>query len=159
MGLSVDAMFIAYIFCVLLVLSAVDLDRRIVIDRLVLLALAVSVIRALLLPNVTLYSVFLGAVTFTGTFALIAILGEIAFQKEALGGGDIIFVAALGAFLGLEALPFTLFFGSLFACVFFGVIKSSKRHAIKEIPFIPFLSLAAMAFPLFGARLYAFLIG
>ncbi len=158
-GFAPETLFMAFFFCVLLVLSVIDLDRGIVEDRLVLLALAVAVIRALLNPEISLYSVFLGAVVFTGTFSLLAILGEVVFRTEALGGGDIIFVAALGAFLGLEALPFTMFFGALFACVFWLSVRNTRKKWLKEVPFVPFLSLAAVAFPLVGHKLYAFLVG
>ncbi len=93
------------------------------------------------------------AMSFVGaalSFALmygVAVVGEWAFKKPALGGGDIKMMAMVGAFLGpLQAL-LTIFVGSLVGAVIFGPIGLKTG---KLVPFGVFLALGAAVVFMFG---------
>ena len=75
---------------------------------------------------------------------IVAWVGEKIFRKEALGGGDIKYVAGLGAVLGWQGLFSSLFVGSLiggFVGILLLVLKKKGRG--ETLPFGPFLSLGA----------------
>jgi len=73
---------------------------------------------------------------------VVAWLGEKAFKKEAMGGGDIKMMAMIGAFLGIQGVFLTLFLAALLGTVIFGPI--SYRTG-KLVPFGVFLSVGAAA--------------
>ena len=72
----------------------------------------------------------------------VAWLGEKAFKKEAMGGGDIKMMAMIGAFLGFQGVLLTLFLAALLGTIIFGPI--SYRTG-KLVPFGVFLSVGAAA--------------
>ncbi len=84
----------------------------------------------------------------------VRILGELAFKREAMGFGDVTLMAMIGAFLGWQILPPTLFLASLLG-LFQGVYKlvgwigkmirrGKSRSTDREVPFGPYLSMAAV---------------
>lgn len=79
-------------------------------------------------------------------------LGSVVIPREAMGLGDVKFLACIGAFLGWQAVLFTIFSSSIIGCIF-GVagllIARDKAKAI--LPFGPYLALGA-ALWLFGGR-------
>ena len=68
-------------------------------------------------------------------------LGKAIFKKDAFGGGDIKFLAMLGAFLGWQSVTFTFFLAPFFALPFAFYARWIKK--LEVIPYGPFLSLAA----------------
>ena len=81
---------------------------------------------------------------------LLAYAGEKAFDKEALGGGDIKLVAAAGAALGWKGIAGSLFLGSLCGGLVAIVLMAMKKKKLGEtLPFGPFLSLGAYGICLF----------
>ena len=88
-----------------------------------------------------------------GTIYAVRVLGWLLFRKEAMGFGDVTLTAMIGAFLGWEAVPLVLFLGAIV-----GLIHGAYRYAqiladrlagrpsrTSEIPFGPYLSVAALA--------------
>lgn len=74
-------------------------------------------------------------------------LGEWAFKKEAMGGGDIKMMAMVGAFLGPWGVLLTLFLGALFGTLIFAPISMKTG---KLVPFGIFLALGAAITEPFG---------
>lgn len=70
----------------------------------------------------------------------VAVVGEWAFKKPALGGGDIKMMAMVGAFVGPLHALLTIFVGSLVGALIFGPIGLKTG---KLVPFGVFLSLGA----------------
>ncbi len=70
----------------------------------------------------------------------VAVVGEWAFKKPALGGGDIKMMAMVGAFLGPLGALLTIFVGSAVGALIFGPIGLRTG---KLVPFGVFLSLGA----------------
>jgi leader peptidase (prepilin peptidase)/N-methyltransferase len=74
--------------------------------------------------------------------------------REAMGFGDVKFIAAIGAFLGLRAVFFTIMAGSVIgAIVGLLMIAIGKREWSARIPFGPYLALAATIWIFFGPEL------
>ncbi len=74
--------------------------------------------------------------------------------REAMGFGDVKFIAAIGAFLGLRAVFFTIVAGSMIGAVI-GVlmILIGRREWSARIPFGPYLALGAVIWIFFGPGL------
>jgi len=74
--------------------------------------------------------------------------------REAMGFGDVKFIAAIGAFLGMRAVFFTITAGSIIgAMVGLLMIMIGRREWSARIPFGPYLALGALIWIFFGAQL------
>jgi leader peptidase (prepilin peptidase)/N-methyltransferase len=106
-----------------------------------------------------------GLVVCGAIFYGIAVFGELAFKKEAMGGGDIKLAAAVGAIfagslaqtLGLE-LALLSFFIAVFVGSVIGVgMKIARRGRAKDsyLPFGPMMVIGVLITMLFGSQLIA----
>lgn len=79
-------------------------------------------------------------------------LKSIVIPREAMGFGDVKFIACIGAFLGCQAVGFTLFAASIVGSLagFAGIALARDRAGVR-IPFGPFLALGALLW-IFGGR-------
>jgi leader peptidase (prepilin peptidase) / N-methyltransferase len=136
---------IAIVFLTLLLAIAVtDARFYIIPDELSLGGAILGFLLAILPGSPTIQESVIGAVAGGGVLWLIAILGTLAFKKEAMGGGDIKMMTMIGAFLGWKGALLTVFLGALVGTLVFVPIawKSDKL-----VPFGLFLALgAALAF-------------
>ena len=71
--------------------------------------------------------------------------GQIVLPREAMGLGDVKFMAAIGAFLGWPAVVFSLAFSSVIGSIV-GVtlILTRKRDWSSRLPYGPYIALAAV---------------
>ena len=80
-----------------------------------------------------------------------AISAEIVLPREAMGLGDVKFMAGIGAFLGWKAVIFSLMASSVIGSVVgMALIVSGKRAWSSRLPYGPYIALAA-AIWIFGA--------
>ncbi|MDP9291564.1 MAG: prepilin peptidase, partial [Verrucomicrobiota bacterium] len=76
---------------------------------------------------------------------------EITIPREAMGFGDVKFIAAIGAFLGWPAVFFTIVSASMLGAVIgLLTILAGKRAWSAKIPFGPYLALGALIWLFFG---------
>ncbi|HEX4341817.1 MAG TPA: prepilin peptidase [Verrucomicrobiae bacterium] len=76
---------------------------------------------------------------------------EIMLPREAMGLGDVKFMAAIGAFLGWEAVVFSLMVSSIIgAVVGVALIASGKREWSSRLPYGPYIALAAVIWIFWG---------
>ena len=76
---------------------------------------------------------------------------HLTLPREAMGLGDVKFMAAIGAFLGWKATLFSLMFSSVLgAVVGVGLIAVGRQHWSGRLPYGPYIAAAATAW-LFGA--------
>jgi len=76
---------------------------------------------------------------------------EIEIPREAMGRGDLKFLACIGAFLGWRAVLFAIFAGSLYGSII-GLITLvlGRRVWSLKLPFGPYLALGAITWMFFG---------
>ncbi len=87
---------------------------------------------------------------FTGT------VRKIAFRRDAMGFGDVKFMACIGAFLGWKAILFTVMAASVIGALVGGLsIVLRHREWSAKIPFGPYLSLGALLWLFAGPELLA----
>lgn len=80
---------------------------------------------------------------------------ELVIPREAMGRGDLKFLAAIGAFLGWRAVLFSLFAGSLFGSVI-GLITLVVGKPVwsAKLPFGPYLAFGALTWMFFGDAIF-----
>jgi leader peptidase (prepilin peptidase) / N-methyltransferase len=133
-GLSIDAGIAAFYCAVLVVLSAIDVERRIVPNRIVLPA-AVIVLAANTASHLSVE--WLAAGLGASAFLLLAALA----YPRGMGMGDVKLALLLGFAVG-RYVPIALFAGMVAALVPSGVLFARHGSAARKmaIPFAPFLA-------------------
>jgi leader peptidase (prepilin peptidase)/N-methyltransferase len=134
----------------LFTLSLIDYRHRIIPDELSVSLLFIGLTGSFLNPYLEGLPVMKFLQSLTACLAggalmlLIAWAGEKAFKKEAIGGGDIKLIAAIGAVLGWQGVMGPLLIGSLAgggAAITLLILKKKKLG--ETLPFGPFLSFGA----------------
>jgi len=89
-----------------------------------------------------------------------AVSAAIVLPREAMGLGDVKFMAAIGAFIGWQAVIFALMVSSMIGSVV-GVtlIALGKREWSSRLPYGPYIAMAATIWIFFGPRLMDVLFG
>ena len=68
-------------------------------------------------------------------------------KQEGMGGGDIKFLAMIGAFLGWQSLPFVILCSATLGSVIgIAAMVHQKKGGQTRIPYGPFLAIAAAVF-------------
>lgn len=84
------------------------------------------------------------------------VVRELQIPREAMGRGDLKFLAAIGAFLGWRAVLFSVFAGSLLgSLVGLTTLTIGKRVWSAKLPFGPYLAAGALIWMFFGDLLVA----
>jgi leader peptidase (prepilin peptidase)/N-methyltransferase len=141
----------------LLLLSAIDLEQRLLPDAITLPGIALGLILALALPHLTWWEAAAGALLGGAAFFAVGWIYEKLTGRQGMGGGDVKLMAMIGAFLGLQAVPFVVFVSAaLGTLVGLGLALYTHRWRggqwrVTSIPYGPFLAAAALLY-LFGVR-------
>lgn len=150
-GFGWQALATALFFTILLGIALSDAATYIIPDQFTLGGTVLGLALSFAPGGISWMQAFIGAATGFGLLWLVAVLGEWAFKKEAMGGGDIKMMAMVGAFLGPLGVVLTVFLGALFGSLIFGPISMKTG---KLVPFGIFLALgAAIAEPFGGAMI------
>lgn len=143
---------------VLLVLAFIDLGTKLLPDVITLPAIPIFYLAAFGAHGPDWRARLIGAAAGYLFFRLIADFYFYVLKREGLGLGDGKLLALIGAVLGWQALPFVVFVGATVgALVSLPVVIATQRRGAAateplrraQIPFGPFLALAALAY-LFG---------
>ena len=88
------------------------------------------------------------------------VVRELQIPREAMGRGDLKFLAAIGAFLGWRAVLFSVFAGSLLGSLI-GLITLlvGKRVWSAKLPFGPYLAFGAVSWLFFGEQFLRWYLG
>ncbi|MCE9969669.1 A24 family peptidase [Aeromonas salmonicida] len=136
---------------VLVALTFIDLDKMLLPDQLTLPLLWGGLLFNLLGGYVPLGDAVIGAMA--GYLVLWSLYWafKLLTGKEGMGYGDFKLLAALGAWLGWQALPIVLLLSSLVGAIFgIGLILLRNHHQSKPIPFGPYLAIAGWIALLWG---------
>jgi len=154
-GLSLGFLSTLILGSLLMIVFFVDLKHRIIPDIITLPGMVIGILFAFLSPQIRIIDSFLGLLIGGGVFYLLAILGELLFKKESMGGGDIKLAAMLGAFLGWQKIFLIFFLSALLGSVvgILAIYLSSRIKKHRTIPFGPFLALASIAALFWGEGL------
>ena len=138
----------------------VDFEHMIIPDRVSIGGMYAGVALSLLFPVMHhtdsfiwsgLWSV-VGMVAGAGSLWSVGVIGKWALKKDAMGFGDVKLLGAIGAFLGWQAVIFTIVFSSLIGSVVgVGFIAAGKREWQSRIPYGPYLAVAAVVWILWGS--------
>jgi leader peptidase (prepilin peptidase)/N-methyltransferase len=176
-GLSMPVIFIYLSFSMLLVLSMIDFKYKMVPDSINLLAITFAILGAWSI-NDFIFN-FQNALLFAGGFTLLRfalsyILTSSAkrdanktktpwtknYQRypyiEAMGEGDIMVAAAMGALLGVELALVAIFLSAILTLPVM-VSVHNKSAEEQRVPFIPFLSMATFIVYIYDAPIMRYI--
>ena len=154
--------FHASIFvCLMLTMSVIDAKLMIIPDVLSLGMLGFSPLVAWLHPDLDLKSSAIGIIAGGGILYMVAWGYWLVRKQYGLGFGDVKLLAAIGGWLGWQAIFQTLFLGSVvgstIALVFMFIARRFSWQA--KIPFGPYLAIGAVTHLLFGPELFIWISG
>ncbi|MDQ7062902.1 MAG: prepilin peptidase [candidate division KSB1 bacterium] len=124
----------------------IDLDHRLILNKITLPGMALGLALSIAEHPQQFYQPVLGMLAGGGLLWLIAILGQIMYKQESMGGGDIKLGAMIGAFMNPQSILLALFLAFFIAALFSVVgmvIGKLQRH--NTIPFGPFIAAGAYA--------------
>ena len=142
-GLTLELLIGLIFISSLIIVIISDIEYMIILDEVLIvstLLIAISYIVFLGLEEAA-YHIYSGVGAFLVMYS-IKILGDKAFKKESLGGGDIKLMFLFGMVLGLPMSICTIFLATFIAFPIALIILFSNRENV--IPFGPFLSMAAI---------------
>jgi leader peptidase (prepilin peptidase) / N-methyltransferase len=131
-----------FVMLLMVPVTVIDLRHYIIPDAITYPLFGIALAASFLPGDTTPLQSIAGGLIGGGTLYGIGWLGKIIFRKgDAMGGGDIKLLAAVGALWGPKIALLTIFFGSLlatFAAVMLALLH--RLNADHRIPFGPFLA-------------------
>lgn len=175
-GISFPIFFVALSFLMLLALSSIDLKYKMVPDSLNLLALVFAIFGAwtpsAIFTNLQNAMIFAGGFTLL-RFALSYMLTSSAQRRarktitswtknyhtypfiEAMGEGDIMVAATMGALLGAKLTLVAIFLSAVLALPVLLYLKRKSQE--QSVAFVPFLALATFIVYIFDSPILAYI--
>ena len=175
--LELPALSIALSFSMLLALSMIDLKYKMIPDSLNLLAILFAIFGGYTLPaiinNLTNALLFAGGFTLL-RFALSYYMTSSVYRAglktktswnkhydrtpyiEAMGEGDIMVAATMGALLGIKLALFAIFLSAVLALPVMLYVQGKSAEQ-QRVPFVPFLAMATLITVMFDTQINTFL--
>ena len=143
----------------IIIVTFIDLEFQIIPDRISMGGLVLGIILSVFVLDLHgaltwkhgLIDSVIGALVGGGLIYLTGFLGQLAFKKESMGGGDVKLMAMLGAFLGWKLITLIFFLAPFFGTPAGLYIKFAKKHDI--IPYGPYISIAGFVAMIWGKRI------
>lgn len=169
------AKFFAYsmLACGLIVATFVDFEIQEIPDEVSIGGLIAGLALSAVFPNIfnmvsrwgSFLNSFLGVLAGAASIYIIRLFGKIAFKEklktlgleEAMGFGDVMLMAMIGAFLGWKLVLFTFFIAPVFGAPI-GII-AKLRYGQDTIPYGPYLALGALVAIFFGQKILNMFFG
>lgn len=151
-GISFELFVLLVFVSLLIAVSFIDIDFKLIPDVLSLGGLVIGLIFSpFRSPYISFKDSLYGALLGGGILFAIATIYELVRKMEGLGFGDVKLLAMIGSFLGIRGALFSLIAGSFFGTIAgFVLILIQKGDLKSAIPFGPFLALGALIFIFFG---------
>ena len=142
---------------ILVAITFIDLETRIIPDWLNIFGAVVGLIGALIFGSPSILYAFLGAAVGFGIFYGFSWIYWKVTGREGLGGGDIKYMGMIGWFLGPAGVLHTLLISSIAGSVVgisIGLVRGRKEMLLTAIPYGPFLVIGSLIAYFFGERLW-----
>ena len=166
-GFTPDFVFFFLFTSLLIITSFIDAQTGIIPDAITVPFILIGFALSFFSQQTKPLSSFLGIIAGTAPLILSALVYKGITKKDGMGGGDIKFLAMIGAFTGFKGAIFTVITSSFIGSVAGGIIlvfirkKKLKPEHIKRVtyknsisfPFAPFLSAGAVIYIFFGQTL------
>lgn len=143
----------AFIFTVLglflIIVSWIDLEFQIIPTQLTYPLIIIGLIASPFnyLISYSIINSLIGLAGGGGAVLIVRWLGGMIFKKEAMGLGDVKLMMAIGAFIGITGVFWTLFLGSALGSIIGIFLRvTGKKDKLDYIPFGPFLSTGAVIY-------------
>ncbi|MEX2599990.1 MAG: prepilin peptidase, partial [Dehalococcoidia bacterium] len=152
-GTTLDALLAGVFFAFLLLVAVIDLEHKLVLNKVLIAGLPLALVSALLwspivrLPALAfepwalalLVDSALGGLVGFAVFLLFMVL-----SRGGMGGGDVKLAGVLGVWLGLRVLPVALLLAVILGgLVALALLLSRSAGRKSEVPFAPFLCAGA----------------
>jgi len=145
-------------FSLLIPITFIDIDHRIIPDELSIGGLAAGILLSFL-PGGDWKGSFTGALLGGGILYATAFLYEKIRRAEGMGGGDIKLLAMIGAFVGWRGTLATIFFGALLGAIGGMLAMRKGGEGLKTaIPFGPYLCVAALGVRYLGGVFWGWIL-
>ena len=160
-GLIIELIAILFFLWVLIIISFIDINHKIIPDSLSLTLLWAGLLCTIIYSENGLSSILidtkssiLGVISGYLVLWFIYHIHFFITKKEGLGYGDFKLLAAIGAWVGWQLIPMTLFFASILGLIY-GLISINLKRTDKDtpIPFGPFLAISGWISLVFGAKI------
>ncbi len=150
-GPSVEMAIHAAYGALFLVIAVIDLEKQLILNRVIFPASAATLLVNVLHRQPTLAYGLLGGVT-----ALVLLLIPAIIVRRGMGWGDVKMAGLIGMATGFPMVLVSLFLGVVLGGIVAGaLVLAGVRKGKDTIPFGPFLSLAAFATLLWGQYILA----
>ncbi len=153
-GLTLEGLIYFVFIAVLLVITFIDIDHKIIPNVISIPGIPIGLIASLALPGVTFKESALGLLAGGGSLFIVAWVYHLLTRKEGMGGGDIKLLAMIGTIVGWKGVLFTIFVSSAVGTVVGLTVMLAKGKNMKfAVPFGPFLAIGAVTYIFFGQSL------
>jgi leader peptidase (prepilin peptidase)/N-methyltransferase len=147
-GFSIDFFLYCALTSILIIISFIDYENKIIPNILVLIILVIGIFSFFFSHQLLWYDRIIGIFAASLPLLLAGII-----SKGGMGGGDIKLMAVCGLIFGWKLILISLFLGCVFGTIYGFVSRFKNGSFLKAyIPFGPFLS-AAMVFSIFWGNL------
>jgi leader peptidase (prepilin peptidase)/N-methyltransferase len=180
-GFTGEALLVMALVSSLVVITFIDLDHQIIPDVITFPGMVVGLVAAPFfmtalagplpfgLGNVlpplgqnsrSFLNAFIGLLLGGAPLYLIGLLWEKLRKVEAMGGGDVKFMAMVGSFLGWKGAFLTIMLGAMAGSIVgVALILLKKHQADRVIPFGPFLAFGTLLTLFMGSEIIAWYLG
>jgi len=159
-GLSRSLVVYAVFIAVLLIITFVDLEHRIIPDVISLPGIPLGFALSFFLPQVSWISSLLGILLGSGILLAVALGYELITHKEGMGMGDVKLLGMMGGILGWQGVLFTIFLSSVLgAAVGIVAMVAARADTKYAIPYGPFLSAGGLIYLFAGPQIIQWHLG
>lgn len=161
-GLSIDYIFVFTFFSIMIAITFIDIEFKIIPDELNFIGFIIGFIYTFFRQDFSWTDGIIGAIVGAGFLWIIAYLYLRFRGIEGLGMGDVKMMAFVGMYLGWFGALFTIFVASLLGAVI-GILAAyfskSENKSRFEIPFGPFLAIASVLYLFIGESVKNWYLG
>jgi len=144
-GVTVTGVEAALFGWIALALAFIDLDHQILPDVITLPSIGLGLVGALLGGLTTPLEAAIGALVGAAIPAAVILIYRLLRGEEGMGWGDVKYLAAIGAVVGVQGCLWVLVVGAVLgAAVGLGMIAAGRGGARTALPFGTFLSVAVL---------------